>query len=173
VIISLRPGVRPPKDSETVQTKEGAMTRLMTTWRPFREIDEFFRPFGPLFGQMPTLREFDKELEAGWVPAADIVELEKEFLIKLDLPDVKREDVQVYAKEGDIVIKGIRKFERDVKDVKVLRRETFYGEFERMFVLPENVDVNAIKAECKDGVLRVHLPKLEVEVTKPLKIKVQ
>jgi HSP20 family protein len=149
------------------------MTRLMTTWRPFREIDEFFRPFGPLFGQMQTPREFDKEFEAGWVPVADIVELEKEFLIKLDLPDVKREDVQVYAKEGDIVIKGIRKFERDVKDVKVLRRETFYGEFERMFVLPENVDVNAIKAECKDGVLRVHLPKLAIEATKPLKITVQ
>jgi HSP20 family protein len=169
VIISLRPGARPPKGQEGVQTEEGAMTRLMTTWRPFREIDEFFRPFG----QIPTLREFDKELEAGWVPLTDIVELEKEFLIKLDLPDVKREDVQVYAKEGDIVIKGIRKFERDVKDLKVLRRETFYGEFERMFALPENVDVNTIKAECKDGVLRVHLPKLEVEATKPLKITVQ
>lgn len=149
------------------------MTRLMTTWRPFREMDEFFRPFAPLFGHMPMLREFDKELEAGWVPVADIVELEKEFLIKLDLPEVKREDVQVYAEEGDIVIKGVRKFERDVKDVKVIRRETFYGEFERVFTLPENIDVNAIKAECKDGVLRVHLPKLAVEATKPLKITVQ
>ena len=149
------------------------MTRLMTTWRPFREMDEFFRPFAPLFGQMPMLREYEKELEAGWVPAADIVELEKEFLIKLDLPDVKREDVQVHAEEGDIVIKGVRKFERDVKDVKLVRREIFYGEFERVFTLPENVDVKTIKAECKDGVLRVHLPKLAVEATKPLKITVQ
>ena len=149
------------------------MTRLMTTWRPYREMDEFFRPFAPFFGQMPMLREYDKELEAGWVPVADIVELEKEFLIKLDLPEVKREDVQVYAEEGDIVIKGVRKFERDVKDVKLIRREAFYGEFERLFTLPENVDVKAIKAECKDGVLRVHLPKLAVEATKPLKITVQ
>jgi HSP20 family protein len=136
-------------------------------------MDEFFRPFAPLFGQMPMLREYEKELEAGWVPAADIVELEKEFLIKLDLPDVKREDVQVYAEEGDLVIKGVRKFERDVKDVKVIRRETFYGEFERVFTLPENVDAKTIKAECKDGVLRVYLPKLAVEATKPLKITVQ
>lgn len=149
------------------------MTRLMTTWRPFREMDEFFRPFGPLFGRMPMLHRFDGDLEAGWVPAADIVELEKEYLIKVDVPDVKREEVQVYADGGNLVIKGIRKFERDVKDAKVLRREVAYGEFERMFTLPENVDVNAIKAECKDGVLRVRLPRLAVAVTKPLKIAVQ
>ena len=149
------------------------MTRLMTTWRPFREMDEFFRPFAPFFGQMPMLREYEKEYEAGWVPAADIVELEKEYLIKLDLPDVKREEVQVHAEGGDLVIKGVRKFERDVKDVKLIRREAFYGEFERTFTLPENIDAKAIKAECKDGVLRVHLPKLPVEATKPLKITVQ
>ena len=149
------------------------MTRLMTTWRPFREMDEFFKPFAPFFGQRPMLREFEKEYEAGWVPAADIVELEKEYLIKLDLPDVKREDVQVYAEEGDLVIKGVRKFERDVKDVKLIRRETYYGEFERVFTLPEHIDAKAIKAECKDGVLRVYLPKLAVEATKPLKITVQ
>jgi HSP20 family protein len=149
------------------------MTRYMTTWRPFREMDEFFRPFAPWFGRMPVVREFEKELEAGWMPAAEIVELEKEYLIKLDLPEVKREDVQVLAEEGDIVIKGTRKYERDVKDEKVLRRETFYGEFERAFTLPDNVDVKAIRAECKDGVLRVHLPKIAVEAVKPLKITVQ
>jgi HSP20 family protein len=149
------------------------MTRYLTTWRPFREMDEFFRPFAPWFGRMPMLREFEKELEAGWMPAAEVVELEKEYLIKLDLPEVKREDVQVFAEEGDIVIKGTRKYERDVKDVKVIRRETFYGEFERTFTLPDNVDVKAIKAECKDGVLRVHLPKLAIEAAKPLRITVQ
>ncbi|HSL70854.1 MAG TPA: Hsp20/alpha crystallin family protein [Longimicrobiales bacterium] len=149
------------------------MTRFMTTWRPFREMDEFFRPFAPFFGQVPMLREFEKDYEAGWLPVTDIVELEKEYLVKVDLPDVKREDVQVYAEEGDLVIKGARKYERDVKDVKILRRETFYGEFERVFTLPEHVDVKAIKAECKDGVLRVHLPKLAVEAPKPLKITVQ
>lgn len=149
------------------------MTRFMTTWRPLREMDEFFRPFAPWYGQAPMFREFEKELEAGWMPAVEIVELEKEYLIKLDLPDVKREEVQVFAEEGDIVIKGTRKYERDVKDVKVLRREIFYGEFERRFALPDNVEVKTIKAECKDGVLRVHLPKLAVEATKPLKITVQ
>jgi HSP20 family protein len=149
------------------------MTRYLTTWRPFREMDEFFRPFAPWFGRMPMLREFEKELEAGWMPAAEVVELEKEYLIKLDLPEVKREDVQVFAEEGDIVIKGTRKYERDVKDVKVIRRETFYGEFERTFTLPDNVDVKAIKAECKEGVLRVHLPKLAIEAAKPLRITVQ
>jgi HSP20 family protein len=169
----LRPGARPPRERETVQTKEEAMTRLMTTWRPFRDMDEFFRPFGPLFGRAPMLRRFDEEFEGGWVPAAEIVELEKEYVIKVDVPDVKREDVQVCADGGDLVIKGIRKFERDVKDAKVLRREVAYGEFERTFTLPENVDVNAIKAECKDGVLRVHLPRLPVEAAKPLKIAVQ
>jgi HSP20 family protein len=149
------------------------MTRYMTTWRPFREMDEFFRPFAPFFGQMPMLRDFDKEFEGAWVPAAEVVELEKEYLIKLDLPEVKREDVQVLAEEGELVIKGTRKYERDVKDLKVIRREAYYGEFERTFALPENVDVKAIKAECKDGVLRVHLPKLAIEAAKPLTIAVQ
>jgi HSP20 family protein len=144
--------------------------RYMTTWRPFREMDEFF---APLFGRLPLPMLHEKELEAGWVPVADIVELEKEYLIKIDLPDVKREDVQVFTDEGNIVIKGTRKFERDVKDLKVIRREIFYGEFERVFTLPDNVDVKVIKAECKDGVLRVHVPKLAVEATKPLKITVQ
>jgi HSP20 family protein len=136
-------------------------------------MDDFFRPFAPFLGRLPMLPKLDEELEAGWLPAVDIAELEKEYLVKLDVPDVKREDVQVYAEAGDLVIKGIRKFERDVKDVKFLRREAVYGEFERMFTLPENVDVNAIKAECKDGVLRVHLPKLAVEAPKPLKIAIQ
>jgi HSP20 family protein len=145
----------------------------MTTWRPFREMDDFFRPFAPFLGRLPMLPKLDEELEAGWLPAVDIVELEKEYLVKLDVPDVKREDVQVYAEAGDLVIKGIRKFERDVKDAKVLRREAVYGEFERMFTLPENVDVNAVKAVCKDGVLRVYLPKLAVEAPKPLKIAIQ
>ncbi|HSC08601.1 MAG TPA: Hsp20/alpha crystallin family protein [Steroidobacteraceae bacterium] len=149
------------------------MTRVMTTWRPFREMDEFFRPFAPFFGRVPMLPGADEDFEAGWLPPVDIVELEKEYLIKLDLPDVKREDVQIYAEDGDLVIKGIRKFERDVKDVKVLRREVGYGEFERMFTLPEKVDINAIKAECKDGVLRVHVPKLVVGAVKPLKIAIQ
>jgi HSP20 family protein len=149
------------------------MAKHMTPWRPFREMDEFFRPFAPFFGQLPMLRQFDKEFEGAWVPVAEVVELEKEFLIKLDLPDVKREDVQVLAEEGEIVIKGARKYERDAKDWKVIRRETYYGEFERAFMLPDNVDVKAIKAECKDGVLRVHLPKLAFEATKPVTIAVQ
>lgn len=151
------------------------MTRLMTTWRPFREMDEFFKPFSPLFGRFPAILPdvIDKDLAMAWTPAADIVELDKEFLVRIDLPDVKREDVQVFAEGGYLTIKGERKFERDLKEVKVHRREMFYETFERMFELPENVDVNLIKAECKNGVLTVHLPKLPVEAVKPVKITVQ
>ena len=145
------------------------MTRMMT-WRPFREMDQFFGAFAPMLARFPdTLREPG----IGWKPTADVIETDKEFLIKMELPEVRREDVQVFAEGEFLTIKGERKPEREFTEETFHVSEAFYGKFERAFELPQYVDMKQIKAECKDGVLRVHLPKLPVEAAKPLRITIQ
>jgi HSP20 family protein len=134
-------------------------------------MDELFKGFGPLFGRMPAAR-MGEGLEE-FMPLADIVEREKEYLIKLDLPEVPKEDVKVLFDDGVLTIRGERKTEKEEKGDKVHRTERYYGMFERSFVLPEDVDVTAIRAESKDGVLTIHMPRVAVEKTRPVAITVQ
>ena len=143
----------------------------LTRWEPFREIDEFFKGFAPMFGRFPAARvgEFGEE----FMPLADIVEREKEYLIKLDLPEVPKEGVKVLFDDGVLTIKGERKVDKEEKGDKVHRTERFYGMFERSFVLPDDVDAKAIRAESKDGVLTIHLPRVAHEKARPLAISIQ
>jgi HSP20 family protein len=134
-------------------------------------MDELFKGFGPLFGRMPVAR-MGEGLEE-FMPLADIVEREKEYLIKLDLPEVPKEDVKVTFDDGVLTVRGDRKVEKEEKGEKVHRTERYYGMFERSFVLPEDVDVTAIRAESKDGVLTIHMPRVAVEKTRPVAITVQ
>ena len=143
----------------------------LTRWEPFREMDEFFKGFTPMFGRWPAARTSEGAYE--FMPLADIVEHEKEYLIKLDLPEVPKEEVKVLVEEGVLTVKGERKVEKEVKGEKLHRTERFYGAFERSFVLPEDVDPKLIKAESKDGVLTIHMPKSAVPKTRPLAITIQ
>ena len=145
--------------------------RLMR-WEPFREMDDLLKGFSPMFGRMPTLA---RPAEGGYefMPLADVIEREKEYLIKVDLPDVRKEDVKVLFDEGVLTIKGERKVEKETKGETVHRTERFYGAFERSFALPDDVDQKGIHAESKDGVLPVSLPRVAVQKPKPLAITVQ
>ena len=121
---------------------------------------------------MPTLaRPADGGCE--FMPLADVIEREKEYLIKVDLPDVRKEDVKVLFDAGVLTIKGERKVEKETKGETVHRTERFYGMFERSFALPEDVDPKGIHAESKDGVLMVSLPRVAVQKPKPLAITIQ
>ena len=142
----------------------------LTRWEPFREMDELLRGITPMFGRLPLART---EEAYEFLPPADIVEREKEYLIKLDLPEVPKEDVKVLFEDGVLTIKGERKVEKEVKGEKMHRTERYYGTFERSFVLPEDVDAKLIKAESKDGVLMIHLPRVAVEKARPLAITIQ
>ena len=146
--------------------------RLMR-WEPFREMDDLLKGFAnPLFGRMPLAgRPLDAELE--FMPPADVIEKEKEYVVKVDLPDVRKEDVKVLFDDGVLTIKGERKVEKEVKGEKVHRTERFYGTFERSFALPEDVDVKGIRAESREGVLIVTLPRVAVEKPRPLAITIQ
>ncbi|MET0660447.1 MAG: Hsp20/alpha crystallin family protein [Steroidobacteraceae bacterium] len=141
----------------------------ITRWEPFREMEDIFRQYSPFFG-----RALRRNGETGqWAPVADISETDKEYLIKAELPEVKKEDVKVELKDGVITISGERRHEKEHKDANEIRVESFYGTFSRSFTLPENIDPKAIRAETKDGVLRVRIPKTQATAEKPVSIEVK
>lgn len=108
-----------------------------------------------------------------WTPTANITETGKEYLIKAELPEVKKEDVEITLADGVLTISGERKLEKEDKDANDIRIESFYGTFSRSFALPSNVDPKGITAESKDGVLRVHVPKTQASQPQSIPIEVK
>ena len=107
---------------------------------------------------------------ADWIPAAEITEDENEFLVKLEVPEINKEDMKIELHNGTLCISGERKYEK--KDKKLHRVERFYGNFERSFSLPVNVNPDSVKAESKDGVLSIHLQKTEVQAIQKQSINI-
>lgn len=150
-------------------------------WNPFRELDEAQNGFSSLFGGVPHFfGRFPKRWTGNgdialpnWSPLVDISEDDKEYLVKADLPEMKKEDVKVTVEEGVLSISGERKSEKEEKNKKFHRIERSYGTFLRTFTLPEDADAKKIAAEFKDGVLWVHLPKVPVVKPQPVQVKVQ
>lgn len=147
----------------------------LTRWDPFKEMEETQNRLARLFGLTPTrLPNGDKEsmIVTEWAPSVDIIEDDKEWLVKTDLPEVKKEDVKVTVENGVLAITGERKFEKEEKDKKYHRIERSYGNFLRSFSLPEGADGSKVNAEFKDGVLKVHLPKGEKSKPRAVEVKV-
>lgn len=96
---------------------------------------------------------------AEWSPSVDISENDKEYVVKAELPEVKKEDIKVNVEDGTLCISGERKVEKEEKGTKFHRVERAYGRFERSFSLPDEADADKITSEYKDGILTVHLPK--------------
>lgn len=141
-------------------------------WDPFSAMDEAFTRFPSLFGRWPQLSG-NGEKNVEWSPSVDISETADEYLICAALPAVKKEDVTVTVEAGMLTLKGERRQKDEQKNEKFHKVETFYGSFSRSFSLPEGADANRIRAESKDGMLTIHVPKTKAEVAKPTAIKVQ
>jgi HSP20 family protein len=109
---------------------------------------------------------------AQWSPLVDITEDEKEYLIKAELPDMKKEDVRLTVENDVVAISGERTFEKEEKGKKYHRVERAYGSFVRSFTLPEDADGSKVSADFKDGMLQVHLPKSQKAKPKTIEIKV-
>jgi HSP20 family protein len=143
-------------------------------WEPFRDADEVFDRF-----IADTMRRWARpgtEATASahdWAPAVDVSETESEYLIKAELPEVRKEDVNITVEDGMLSLTGERRQEKSTENEKLHRVERSYGTFARRFALPENVDEQAIRAESRDGVILVHLPKQKVEAPQPRQIQVQ
>lgn len=108
----------------------------------------------------------------GWSPLVDVIEDDKEYLVKAELPEVKKEDVKVTLEDGALRISGERKFEKEEKNRKYHRIERAYGSFERVFILPEGTKPDTIRASFHDGLLEVHLPKNGKPEHKAVEVKV-
>ncbi len=150
--------------------------QALTRWEPFREMEDFQNRLSTLFGRAPLRRTNGHGREditlADWTPLADITEDEKEYLIKAELPEMKREDVKVTVENGVLTISGERKFEKEEKKRKFHRVERGYGTFVRSFTLPDDADANKVKAEFKNGMLTMHLPKSEHAKPKQIEVHV-
>jgi HSP20 family protein len=108
-----------------------------------------------------------------WSPQVDISEDDQEYLIKADLPEMKKDDVSVVVEDGIVSVFGERKTEKEEKKKRYHRIERSYGSFRRGFLVPEDADASKVAAEFKEGVLKVHLPKSATAKPKAVEVKVQ
>jgi len=147
-------------------------------WDPFREMEEITERFGRAMGRPLLARALpgggaeEALITAEWAPLVDIEESDKEYLVKAELPEVKKEDVKVTLEEGVLTIQGERRLEKEEKGKKIHRIERAYGKFLRTFTVPRDVDEKKILAEFKDGVLSVHVPKAEMFKPREIEVKV-
>jgi len=127
-----------------------------------RIFDDFFTP---------ALNTEDRLLARNWNPSADVYEEDAQFVIKAELPGVDKKDIHVDVENNVLILKGERTEDNEVKEENYYRREMASGAFQRSFALPDGVDANNIKADYKDGVIKITIPKPESR--QPKKITVQ
>ena len=146
----------------------------LVRWDPFRELEEVSDRLNRMFARPAAPRTNGKEtmIVADWTPSVDISETDGEYLIKAELPEVKKDDVKVTLEDGILVIQGERRREKDDKTTKYHRVERSYGSFVRSFSLPDQVDENGVKAEYKDGMLNLRIPKSEKAKPRAIEVKV-
>lgn len=143
----------------------------ITRWDPFHNLSTLQDQVNRLFeGSLP--RRSDQSALTTWAPAVDIYETENELVLKADLPDVNENDLDIRIESNILTIKGERKFEEKVKEDNYLRVERTYGSFSRSFSLPSTIDSSSVKAEYKNGVLVVELPKRAESKPRQVKINV-
>ena len=142
-------------------TERRKSEKSLTARQPSREIEETGRRFEDIFGRpfLPGIwRAFPSE-EMVWAPAIDVVEEEDKFSVKVELPGVKEEDVNVSIAGDTLTIEGEKKAESEVKRKGYYYSETSYGNFSRSITIPSTIDIGRIEANYDKGVLEISLPK--------------
>lgn len=140
----------------------------MIRYRPATELENPFRLFEDTFNQFFNAPEATRP----WTPSVDILESEHEVVLKADLPEVDQKDIEVKLENGTLTLKGERKFEKAENGSGYRRIERSYGTFVRYFTVPETVEAEKVKAEYKNGVLTIRLPKKEVAKPKTIPVEV-
>jgi HSP20 family protein len=143
----------------------------ITRWDPFRNISSLQEQVNRLFESGIQSRDDNSALTT-WAPAVDIYETENELVLKADLPAINEKDLDIRVENNTLTIRGERKFGSEVKEDNYLRVERTYGSFSRSFGLPNTVNTESIKAEYKNGVLTVEMPKRAESKPKQVKINV-
>lgn len=152
--------------------------RSLVRWDPFkemeREMEELTERFNRILSRWPSRQASEREpmTVAQWAPVVDISETDSEYLIEAELPEVDKNNVKVTLQDGVLTIQGERKSQREEKGRKYHRVERSFGGFLRSFTLPEDADESKVKAEFKDGILRVRIPKTEKAQSKAVEVKI-
>ncbi len=142
-------------------------------WEPFRDIDDVFdRFFADAYRRLPR-RTAEGSPALDWAPPADVSETEGEYLIKAEIPEVRKEDLSLTVQDGVLTLSGERRQEKRDDSERLHRVERVFGSFARRFALPEDADDQGIRAESRDGVVTIRIPKHKVVQPEPRQIQVQ
>jgi HSP20 family protein len=145
--------------------------RPVSTWQNLEQLSGLRAEIDRLFESPLTELARASQLLSGWTPALDVHEEKDDIIVRVELPGMKKEDIELSLHDGSLSISGERKSEKKFEDAEVYRAERFVGRFQRTVTLPAPVAADRVKAQYKDGVLTVTLPK--TEEAKPKQIDVQ
>ncbi|GIW06517.1 MAG: Hsp20/alpha crystallin family protein [Dehalococcoidia bacterium] len=162
------------KSTVPVKRGDGSMAR----WEPFAMLERLQEEMERFFGQgfpwpIAPLPRRPAPTQFVWAPRMDIFEQDGNLVIKADLPGLKKDDIEVTLDQGDLVIRGERKEEKEVKEENYYRSERSYGSFYRRLALPFDAKPEQVQAEYKDGVLEIRIPKPAESVPPPQKIAIK
>jgi HSP20 family protein len=144
---------------------------LVTKYNPYTETRRGLDLFNTIMQTLDPVRE--ESAIASFVPSVNTREGEYAYHVEIDLPGIKKDDIEITTEDNILTISGERKMKDEIKEDDYYKVESIYGKFNRSFTLPEKIDVENIHAESKDGVLEVVIPKLKEEETKPKKIEIK
>ena len=159
------------------QSRKVNIMNTLITWNQLREMEEAQNRFNPFLRGFPIPNrmgsgEIHSLAVADWSPEVDISQDDHEYLLKADLPEMKKDDVRITVEDGILCVSGERKIEKEDQKRKFHRIERSFGNFRRSFTLPENADSTKVTADFRDGVLKVHLPTTARPKSKAMEVKV-
>jgi HSP20 family protein len=144
----------------------------LSTWPGFGRLTSIRDEIDRLFEAPLAELAHSSQLLSGWSPAFDVYEDKDNFYVRAELPGMKKEDIDLSMHNGSLSVSGERKDDEKLKEAEVYRAERFFGRFLRTITLPAQVAVDKIKAQYKDGILSVTLPKAEEAKPKHIDVKV-
>jgi HSP20 family protein len=140
-------------------------------WEPFRDLMAMQDRMTRLFDETLS-RMFKEDVDRGvWTPPVDIVEREREVILKVDLPDMNQNEIEIKVEENTLIIQGVRRFIKESPEENYIQIERPYGNFRRTFALPRAIDQEEIKASYKDGVLQIVLPRRREILPKQISVE--
>jgi HSP20 family protein len=161
-----------------IKSRKVKYMNTLITWNQLRDMEAQNR-FNQFLGGFPNIPnrmgngEIDSLAVADWSPEVDISEDDHGYLLKADLPEMKKEDVRVTVEDGILSVSGERKSEKEDQKRKFHRIERSFGNFRRSFTLPEDANGSKVTADFRDGVLKVHLPIMPIAKSKAIEINVK
>jgi HSP20 family protein len=141
------------------------------SWTPFRQLSSLRDEIDRLFeAPLSSLTELSQPFSGGWVPAIDVYEDRDNYVVKMELPGMNRDEIDISLHNGVLSITGERKDEEKHEGAETYRSERFFGRFQRSITLPAVVEAEKVNASYKDGILTVTLPKAEEAKPKQITI---